>query len=100
LNSIIYEIGKSKKKFWKVNKKALRTHTNTELNKQEGLLMAKNYSNTNNSNKNAKNSSSSYGNTQSKNKNSNKNTSNSYSNTSDSRNCGRDADAYDESDRY
>lgn len=34
--------------------------------------MAKNYSNTNNSNKNANNSSS-YGNTQSKNKNSNKN---------------------------
>ena len=69
------------------------------VKKQEGLLMAKNYSNTNNSNKNAKNSTS-YGNTQSKNKNANKNSSNSYSNTSDSRNCGRDMDAYDESDRY
>lgn len=74
-------------------------HTNNELKKQEGLLMAKNYSNTNNSNKNAKNSNS-YGNTQSKNKNSNKNSNSSYSNTSDSRNCGRDMDAYDESDRY
>ena len=74
-------------------------HTNSEVKKQEGLLMAKNYSNTNNSNKNAKNSNS-YGNTQSKNKNANKNSSNSYSNTSDSRNCGRDMDAYDESDRY
>ena len=85
------------------NKKTGMRHTNNELKKQEGLLMAKNYSNTNNSNKNAKNSNS-YGNTQSKNKNTNKNanknSSNSYSNASDSRNCGRDMDAYDESDRY
>ena len=81
------------------NKKNAMRHTNNELKKQEGLLMAKNYSNTNNSNKNAKNNTS-YGNTQSKNKNANKNSNNSYSNTSDSRNCGRDMDAYDESDRY
>ena len=76
-------------------------HTNSEVKKQEGLLMAKNYSNTNNSNKNANSkNSNSYGDTQSKNKNSNKNSSNSRSNVSDSRNCGRNMNEYDESDRY
>ena len=55
--------------------------------------MAKNYSNTNNSNKNAKNNTS-YGNTQSKNKNASKNT------VQGNKNCGKIRDAYDESDRY
>ena len=43
--------------------------------------------------------SSSYGDSQNKNKNASRN-SNSRSKMSDSKNCGRNSDAYDESDRY
>ena len=71
----------------------------TLYQKTGGILMAKNYSNTNNSNKNtnSKNSSySSYADTQNKNKNANKNS----SNATNSKNCGRTHDAFDESDRY
>ncbi len=85
----------------KTNKTMGKRDTNTESKKQEGLLMAKNYSNTNNSNKNSnKNTTSSYGDTQSRNKNSNKNSNSTRSNVSDSRNCGRNMDTFDESDRY